>query len=124
MQNILVLKVGTHAITRDGLVDVQAIKQLVDGVIDLLTSGSAVVLVSSGAVSAGIGLLGQLAADVGEVARRQVRQPAKPLSIESIISEAPGTPFGPLGPPLEASQEPPPSLPSSPCGGLPAPIAT
>ena len=72
MQDVLILKVGTRAITCDGVIDASAIKLLVDGIIALLKSGNRVVLVSSGAVGAGIGLLGPLRSGLGEVAKRQV----------------------------------------------------
>ncbi len=55
----IVVKVGTRVLTRDdGQLDPQRIQQLVDQVHDVLSSGHQVVLVSSGAVGAGMGRLG------------------------------------------------------------------
>jgi glutamate 5-kinase len=87
MKNILVLKVGTQAITRDGVIAVPVIRQLVDGMIKLLDSGNPVVLVSSGAVGAGIGLLGKLPAKVGEVARRQVYSAAGQIELMQVYRD-------------------------------------
>jgi glutamate 5-kinase len=55
----IVVKVGTRVLTRDdGQLDAQRIEQLTDQVQHVLSTGRKVVLVSSGAVGAGIGRLG------------------------------------------------------------------
>jgi glutamate 5-kinase len=55
----IVVKVGTRVLTRqDGQLDPQRIEQLADQVHDIIATGRKVVLVSSGAVGAGMGRLG------------------------------------------------------------------
>ena len=55
----IVIKVGTRVLTRrDGQLDQERIEQLVDQVHRVLSTGRKVVLVSSGAVGAGMGRLG------------------------------------------------------------------
>ena len=55
----IVVKVGTRVLTRrDGRLDYERIQQLVDQVHHVLSTGRKVVLVSSGAVGAGMGRLG------------------------------------------------------------------
>ncbi|MGJ8671775.1 glutamate 5-kinase [Rubritalea sp.] len=58
--NKVVIKIGTGVLTResDGLLDRAALTRLVTAVADLVTSGVSCVLVSSGAVGAGISQLG------------------------------------------------------------------
>jgi glutamate 5-kinase len=72
MYNSLVIKVGTNVLTRaDGRLDVTNISHLVDQIAALKKSGVSLVLVSSGAVGAGMELLPSLVTE-DEVARRQV----------------------------------------------------
>jgi glutamate 5-kinase len=55
----IVVKVGTRVLTRDdGQLDAERIQQLADQVYGVMSSGRKVVLVSSGAVGAGMGRLG------------------------------------------------------------------
>ena len=59
MATTIVVKVGTRVLTRhDGQLDQQRIQQLVDQIHHVLSTGRKVVLVSSGAVGAGMGRLG------------------------------------------------------------------
>lgn len=72
MYKSLVIKVGTNVLTRpDGRLDVTNISHLVDQIALLKKSGVSLVLVSSGAVGAGMELLPSLVTE-DEVARRQV----------------------------------------------------
>lgn len=74
MYNRIVIKVGTNVLTRpDGRLDVTSISRLVDQIATLKRVGTELVLVSSGAVGAGRGLLAETDAETtDEVARRQV----------------------------------------------------
>jgi glutamate 5-kinase len=55
----LIVKVGTNVITRgDGTLDLDRVRELVDQVQRMRTAGRRVVLVSSGAIGAGVGRLG------------------------------------------------------------------
>lgn len=68
----MVIKVGTNVLTRpDGLTDMTSISRLVDQIAELKRRGVSVILVSSGAVSAGRGLL-PTADQAHKVVRRQV----------------------------------------------------
>lgn len=59
LANTIVVKVGTRVLTReDGQLDPQRIEQLADQVHHVMSTGRKVVLVSSGAVGAGMGRLG------------------------------------------------------------------
>ena len=59
-RDIVVLKVGTGVLTReDGTLDSASLARLVNAVADLPHHGQRLVLVSSGAVGAGISALGQ-----------------------------------------------------------------
>jgi len=73
MYNSLVIKVGSNVLTRsDGRLDITSISHLVDQVAALKAAGIPLVLVSSGAVSAGRELL-DVREGTDEVARRQVQ---------------------------------------------------
>jgi glutamate 5-kinase len=87
-QDLLVIKVGTHGVTRAGAIDRPAIDQLVDEIAGLMKSGKPVVLVSSGAVGAGMAVVGELAAEVGEVARRQVYSAAGQIELMQVYRES------------------------------------
>lgn len=72
MYSSLVIKVGTNVLTRpDGRLDITNISHLVDQIATLKKRGVSLVLVSSGAVGAGMELLPALVTE-DEVARRQV----------------------------------------------------
>lgn len=68
----LVVKIGTNAITREsGLLNEEMLDKLVKEIAALRQNGVRVILVSSGAMGAGRGLV-QLSKKLGDVARRQV----------------------------------------------------
>ena len=68
----IIIKVGTNVLTRpDGKLDVTNISQLVDQLVALKQAGKEIILVSSGAVGAGRGLL-ELSAASNEIVQRQV----------------------------------------------------
>ena len=59
LASTIVVKVGTRVLTRDdGQLDQERIEQLADQVHHVMSAGRKVVLVSSGAVGAGMGRLG------------------------------------------------------------------
>lgn len=72
MKNHVVVKIGTGVLTResDGLLDRAALTRLVTAVADLVQSGQPCILVSSGAVGAGVSQLG-LAEYPSDVPTRQ-----------------------------------------------------
>lgn len=72
MPELLVVKVGSQVLTADDQLDQRAVRRVVDDIAHCRQDGTAVVLVSSGAVSAGRGELGHSMAEASEVERRQV----------------------------------------------------
>ena len=68
----IVVKVGTNVLTReDGLLDMTNISQLIDQIATLKKKGKEVILVSSGAVGAGMSML-DIPKGLNKVVRRQV----------------------------------------------------
>lgn len=68
----VVIKVGTNVITKDGgLLDLDSLKNLTNQIAKIKKKGTSVILVSSGAVGAGRGLL-TLSEDTNQVTKRQV----------------------------------------------------
>lgn len=68
----IIVKIGTNVITREnGLLDTKRMGGIASQIAELKQAGAEVVVVSSGAVGAGRGLI-SLRADLNEVAKRQV----------------------------------------------------
>jgi len=63
--NRIVIKVGSHVLTEDGAVAKERMRDLVKLIADIMQKGTEVILVSSGAVSAGFTLLPLDRKDIG-----------------------------------------------------------
>jgi glutamate 5-kinase len=71
MRRNIVIKVGTHVVTEDGQIHIPSLSQLCQDIAELRARDLSVVLVSSGAVAAGLGVLDR-SIHADEVERRQV----------------------------------------------------
>lgn len=68
----IIIKVGTNVITREnGLLDFEVMKQLVQQIAELRKKGMNVILISSGAMGAGRGLI-ELRKDLNDITKRQI----------------------------------------------------
>lgn len=72
MSDLLVAKVGSQVLTDGDRLDESAVRRVVEDIAECRQKGTAVVLVSSGAVAAGRGELGHSMSGASEVERRQV----------------------------------------------------
>ncbi|MEL6864311.1 MAG: glutamate 5-kinase, partial [Bacteroidota bacterium] len=83
----VVVKVGTNVLTQaEGLPHITAISQIVDQLAQLKKQGFHIILVSSGAVGAGKGLLGS-STEMNKVVRRQVYAAVGQIRLMNIYSE-------------------------------------
>jgi glutamate 5-kinase len=89
MQNFkkIVIKVGTNVLTReDGLLDITTISHLVDQLAKIKSQGIEVLLVSSGAVGAGLSLI-KLSNGLNKVVQRQVLSSIGQIKLMNIYTD-------------------------------------